>query len=623
MNHDLHQKTVLSPSPSLNEHPNLPSSMAISPLQSKKRKPFGKLTNLVNTFEAGKAKIHNSTKNFTKSMSLMPRFSELSVFDRPFSKTNDPLEENVSDVDTDIDKTLDDDDFLSSPLVKEKRQSQCSRQGEVRRSQSHYQGKSQWENHYRDNSHLPHTCLKTFKSNQDLIPRIDENEMHKIVTGEYASQFDEFIVIDCRFPYEFDGGHIINALNISSQTDLEERFVANHVQSDRRRLLIFHCEYSIFRGPTMASHLRKADRIHNADCYPRLFYPDIVVLEGGYKKFFDSYKEYCTPQAYVEMKDIKHKKTCQVEMNKVIQASKLTRARSFNHFNPHQPSHHRSSSNLTPSSFMDYSSSWNFPSSAGPPSLARRKNSSKIYKRQDSRRDLKLNITSSSFSFPAPNAVDSPTGSEISTSTYFDDDLVPPSTLLRNHSKCLSLLSTSINSSEALVCSDNYSSAFTSSDSLHLSSSPFNESIEFFDTPFSSASGIQNSTQNSSASMSPYKFPSAIHSTPAGSNGHKLHRARLSSVRPCIRTPRSHGFGLSSPVTSSPLTTPMPASSYESSSSSNTVAVLDKINDTPVHFSLGYRYPFDSTLQHSRLQSYQHAYQQHRPFNSKDHEKEI
>lgn len=624
MQNDFENTIRLEESPnSGNEVSGFPDS-ATSPLQSKKRKPFRKLSNLVNTLEAGRTKIHNSTRNFTRSMPLMPRFSELSVFDRSSPRVGDlhdldnshcGSDDEVSEVETENDKTLDDEDFLSSPSVKEKpiagrpSQSLLQSDGEIRRCQSLYQTSSARDHHYRDNSHLNNTPIRTFTASQDLMLRIDENEMYKIISGQYDDHFDEYIVIDCRFPYEFNGGHIINAMNVSDQNDLEERLIANHSMDEKRRLLIFHCEYSIFRGPTMASHLRKIDRIYNADCYPRLFYPDIVVLEGGYKKFFDSFKECCTPQAYVEMKDIKHKRTCQMEMSKVLQASKLTRARSFNQFNPQHSGHNRSMSYFTPPPSTDYASTWSFPASGGPPSMMRKKNSSKIHKRQDSRRDLKLTISqSNNFSFPTASSVESPTSFDaVASSTYFDDDLVPPSALLRNHSKCLSLLSTSINSSALLLCSENYSSAFTSSDSLHMTSSPFNENKEFFDTPFSSASG----TQIAPNTKSPCKFSSTNHHSTPGT-GVKLNRARLSSMRPLsIRTPRSHGFGLSSPTTSSPLTTPTPASTnYESVSSSNTVAVLDKINDTPVHFSLGYRYPpFD--VNHQSRPSSQQGQQLH------------
>lgn len=40
--------------------------------------------------------------------------------------------------------------------------------------------------------------------------------------------------------------------------------------------------------------------------YPRLDYPEIYLLEGGYQKFYDHYKELCDPCDYVKMIDPNH-----------------------------------------------------------------------------------------------------------------------------------------------------------------------------------------------------------------------------------------------------------------------------------------------------------------------------
>ena len=36
----------------------------------------------------------------------------------------------------------------------------------------------------------------------------------------------------------------------------------------------------------MLKQLRELDRKHNANEYPRLFYPEAYLLEGGYKEFY-------------------------------------------------------------------------------------------------------------------------------------------------------------------------------------------------------------------------------------------------------------------------------------------------------------------------------------------------
>lgn len=47
--------------------------------------------------------------------------------------------------------------------------------------------------------------------------------------------------------------------------------------------------------------LRNSDRALNEHCYPNLFYPELYLLEGGYKSFYESFKIHCEPQTYKPM----------------------------------------------------------------------------------------------------------------------------------------------------------------------------------------------------------------------------------------------------------------------------------------------------------------------------------
>lgn len=137
-------------------------------------------------------------------------------------------------------------------------------------------------------------------NNNDQFPRITAETLKRIVQeGIYKPHYSAYHIVDCRFEYEFKGGHVTNALNISSREDLEREFI--HNERSVPTLLIFHCEFSSYRGPMMASHLRNCDRMVNYDNYPDLLYPDILVLEGGYKEFFDCYPSLCYPCKYVGM----------------------------------------------------------------------------------------------------------------------------------------------------------------------------------------------------------------------------------------------------------------------------------------------------------------------------------
>ncbi len=75
----------------------------------------------------------------------------------------------------------------------------------------------------------------------------------ELLGGRYADQLDSFHVIDCRYGYEFEGGHIPGAENISSPELLEERFFACQPEglNGKRMVVVFHCEYSVQRAPRM------------------------------------------------------------------------------------------------------------------------------------------------------------------------------------------------------------------------------------------------------------------------------------------------------------------------------------------------------------------------------------
>ncbi|XP_062979614.1 M-phase inducer phosphatase 3 [Elgaria multicarinata webbii] len=126
--------------------------------------------------------------------------------------------------------------------------------------------------------------------------------MAALLHDQFQSLIEKFCIIDCRYPYEYRGGHIKGALNIHRQDDLFEFFLKKPLlpsTPQKRLILVFHCEYSSERGPKMCRYLRKEDRAMNE--YPALHYPELYVLQGGYKGFFLEYKELCEPQSYCPM----------------------------------------------------------------------------------------------------------------------------------------------------------------------------------------------------------------------------------------------------------------------------------------------------------------------------------
>lgn len=171
--------------------------------------------------------------------------------------------------------------------------------------------------------------MESYKSPVPILPKretqhtkaIDGSELVKLLTGAYDSHFKEVVVVDCRWPYEYEGGHVRGAINLYTKDAVLDYFLARELpQFDQRTAVVFHCEFSQVRGPSRCKELTEADRKHNFSRYPEMFYPFLFLLEGGYRKFHANYSEYCNG-GYREMTDKKHKDDLQM-CNKLYRAKR-------------------------------------------------------------------------------------------------------------------------------------------------------------------------------------------------------------------------------------------------------------------------------------------------------------
>jgi M-phase inducer tyrosine phosphatase len=180
-----------------------------------------------------------------------------------------------------------------------------------------------------DEPHVP-VLPHFFQEGQpDSIPRITKETLLEVLDGKYDEHYNNRMVVDCRFEYEYQGGHIDGAVNFNDKELLTSQLFDT---PSGKTLLVFHCEYSAHRAPIMARHIRQQDRTTNAEQYPRLTYPEVYILDGGYSSFFSEHRERCYPQNYVEMDAKEHAFTCEREMGRLKQKqnrTKLCRAQTF------------------------------------------------------------------------------------------------------------------------------------------------------------------------------------------------------------------------------------------------------------------------------------------------------
>ncbi|XP_069711047.1 M-phase inducer phosphatase 2 isoform X2 [Phaenicophaeus curvirostris] len=144
--------------------------------------------------------------------------------------------------------------------------------------------------------------LQTVEGKHQDLKYISPAVLAAVLSGQFSALLESCLVLDCRYPYEFEGGHIKGAVNLPLEQDAERFLLAKPlVPSDpsKRVILIFHCEFSSERGPRMCRFVREKDRALNQ--YPQLHYPELYVLKGGYRDFFPQYQAHCEPQDYRPM----------------------------------------------------------------------------------------------------------------------------------------------------------------------------------------------------------------------------------------------------------------------------------------------------------------------------------
>ena len=137
----------------------------------------------------------------------------------------------------------------------------------------------------------------------DTVPRISNEILARLIQEELPEPFEKLYIFDCRYDFEYDGGHIENAIHFESKKQLIKTFF-NEIQDNV--IIIFHCEFSSDRGPKIAAWFREYDRLQvGIDNYPDVSYPAMYVLDGGYKGFYTHFPDLCTG-GYVPMHDKRH-----------------------------------------------------------------------------------------------------------------------------------------------------------------------------------------------------------------------------------------------------------------------------------------------------------------------------
>jgi M-phase inducer tyrosine phosphatase len=96
------------------------------------------------------------------------------------------------------------------------------------------------------------------KVREDGLMRINCDTLDDLLAGAYDHEINSYTVIDCRFDYEYEGGHVPGAINLNTTQAIEDYLLgANKPEPSRsgdgrkKDILVFHCEFSVKRAPTL------------------------------------------------------------------------------------------------------------------------------------------------------------------------------------------------------------------------------------------------------------------------------------------------------------------------------------------------------------------------------------
>jgi len=134
-----------------------------------------------------------------------------------------------------------------------------------------------------------------------LLPVVDGNQ---IVPSVFISAIDSgkyrrVIIFDCRYDYEHNGGHIIGAINLFGDPDTVKQIMIDTLLSgdeiysagNKDVLIVFHCEFSQKRGPTLCREFNTLQRqLGKTGIENGRVYDEVYILNKGYSRFFLEYK---------------------------------------------------------------------------------------------------------------------------------------------------------------------------------------------------------------------------------------------------------------------------------------------------------------------------------------------
>ena len=134
------------------------------------------------------------------------------------------------------------------------------------------------------------------------VPMVTPNTVKHLLIEDS----NRVVLIDCRYFYEYQNGHISGAHNVVFPDDCQRGFIiardmmtlnATNRISAKDLVYVFYDDGEAnamamhHRAMRLFRHVRNLDRLDNMHNYPNLYFPNIFVLKGGFKAFVESSRD--------------------------------------------------------------------------------------------------------------------------------------------------------------------------------------------------------------------------------------------------------------------------------------------------------------------------------------------
>jgi hypothetical protein len=133
--------------------------------------------------------------------------------------------------------------------------------------------------------------LPTHPRRVGTIPYIASDTFAKLITDPASNPYKHITIIDARSAEEWAAGHINGSHHAQTVDAVVPHLPGKAEPNDDA--VVFYCEFSSHRGPSLAEDFRNFDRAVNYSSETGLSYPETYLLAGGFAEFFGQYPKLC------------------------------------------------------------------------------------------------------------------------------------------------------------------------------------------------------------------------------------------------------------------------------------------------------------------------------------------